>query len=143
LLRRQWLSILPPAALAFAALAPQSNNAAVLAIFSIQPVIIAAMLLQAIYWGWKSWTICGSAIVRATAHLSYALYLYHPLAGKIVYLLHLSHVGYSSAFLTLSMATASYHLIERPFMRMRDHHKLPDGANPSETIQSLVSAARE
>jgi len=143
LLRWQWLSILPPAALAFVVLAPQSNNAAVLAIFSIQPVIIAAMLLQAIYWGWKSWTICGSAIVRATAHLSYALYLYHPLAGKIVYLLHLSHVGYSSAFLTLSMATASYHLIERPFMRMRDHHKLPDGANPSETIQSLVSAARE
>jgi peptidoglycan/LPS O-acetylase OafA/YrhL len=89
LLRWQWLSILPPAALAFVVLAPQSNNAAALAIFSIQPVIIAAMLLQAIYWGWKSWTICGSAIVRATAHLSYALYLYHPLAGKIVYLLHI------------------------------------------------------
>jgi peptidoglycan/LPS O-acetylase OafA/YrhL len=144
LLRWQWLSILPPVALALMALAPLSDKAAGLAIWSIQPVIIAAMLLQAIYWGWKSWTICSSTIVRATAQLSYALYLYHPLAGKIVYLLHIPHLGYNSAFLTLAMATASYHLIERPFMRMRDHHELPHGAeNPAGTIQPLVSAVRE
>jgi peptidoglycan/LPS O-acetylase OafA/YrhL len=144
LLRWKWLSVLPPLALGFAALAPLSNKAAGLAIWSFQPLIVAAMLLQAIYWGWKSWTICSSVIVRAVAQLSYALYLYHPLAGKIVYLLHIPHLGYNTAFLTLAMAMASYHLIERPFMRMRDHDKPPPGAAaPAGTIQSLVSPAGE
>jgi peptidoglycan/LPS O-acetylase OafA/YrhL len=121
LLSKQWLSILPPLALAFVAVAPPSNRLAFLLVWSIEPLIVAAMLLHAIYWGSKSWTICNSAIVRVTAKLSYALYLYHPLAGKIAYVLHLRHIGYSTGVLTVLMANASYFLIERPFMRMRDH----------------------
>ena len=41
-------------------------------------LIIAVMLLQAVYWGAKSWKLMGHATVRLTAQLSYALYLYHP-----------------------------------------------------------------
>jgi peptidoglycan/LPS O-acetylase OafA/YrhL len=135
-LRWQWLSILPPLVLTWMVIAPLSNKAAALLVWSIQPVIVAAMLLQAVYWGSKSWTICSSGLVRVTAHLSYALYLYHPLASQIIYVLHVRHLGYSAAVLTLLMATASYYLVERPFMHMRDHQKLPHEApNRAGTIQ--------
>jgi peptidoglycan/LPS O-acetylase OafA/YrhL len=141
LLSWQWLSVLPPLALMCAAFATPSNQWAYLLVWSIEPLIVAAMLLQAIYWGSKSWTICRSAMVRMMAHLSYALYLYHPLAGKIVYLLHIRHIGYSTVALSFLMASASYYLIERPFMRIRDDKGPFDGASvPAGTTQSLASA---
>jgi peptidoglycan/LPS O-acetylase OafA/YrhL len=144
LLRWQWLSILPPLALALAVIVPLANKAAYLFALSIQPLIVAAMLLQAVYWGSKSWTICSTGLVRMTAHLSYALYLYHPLASQIIYVLHVRHLGYSAAALTLLMATASYYLIERPFMRMRDRQKPPHEApGPAGTIQPVAIAAAE
>jgi peptidoglycan/LPS O-acetylase OafA/YrhL len=102
------------------------NKAVALLLWSIQPLIIAVMLLQMVYWGAKSWTFTGHATVRWIAQLSYALYLYHPLAGRTVKLLGMRHLGYPSIILTLIMAPASYYLVERPFMRMRDrqgpHH---------------------
>jgi peptidoglycan/LPS O-acetylase OafA/YrhL len=120
LFRWQSLSILPPLVLAVMAIAPTSNKAFFLLCWSIQPLIAAAMLLQMTYWGAKSWTVCSSPPVRVTAHLSYALYLYHPLASQIVYVLHMRHLGYYAIVLTLAMATASYHFVEVPFMRLRD-----------------------
>jgi len=144
LLRWQWLSILPPLALALAVIVPLANKPVYLFVLSIQPLIIAAMLLQAVYWGSKSWTICSTGLVRMTAHLSYALYLYHPLASQIIYLIHVRHLGYSAAALTLLMATASYYLVERPFMRMRDRqkprHEAPGSAG---TIQPVAIAVAE
>jgi peptidoglycan/LPS O-acetylase OafA/YrhL len=123
LLRRQWLSLLAPLALISVVLAPANGKALWLLTWSVQPLLVAVMLLQAAYWGAKNWTICKGAAARTTAHLSYALYLYHPLAGKIVYLLHMRHLGWFAAVLTLLMATASYALVERPFMRLRDRQK--------------------
>jgi hypothetical protein len=92
LLRWQSLSVMPPLVLAAMAIAPPSNKALFLLFWSIQPPIAAAMLLQMAYWGSKSWTVCSSGPVRVTAHLSYALYLYHPLATQIVYVLHMRHL---------------------------------------------------
>ena len=123
LLRRQWLSLLAPSALIAAVLAPPSSKALWLLIWSIQPLLVAVMLLQTAYWGAKDWTICKGVAVRTIAHLSYALYLYHPLAGKIVYVLHMRHLGWYAAILTLLMAAVSYSLVERPFMRLRDRKK--------------------
>ena len=131
LLGRQWLSLLAPLALALLVVADPISKPAVLLVWSIQPLLIAVMLLQAVYWGAKSWTLCSSAIVRVTAHLSYALYLYHPLAGKIVKLLDLRHLGYNAVALTLLMATASYYLVERPFMRMRDRRPPQEASDPT------------
>jgi peptidoglycan/LPS O-acetylase OafA/YrhL len=122
LLRQQSLSALPPLVLAFMAIAPPSNKALFLASWSLQPLIIAVMLLQAAYWGSKSWVLCSSGAVRMTAHLSYALYLYHPLASQIVYELHMRHLGYYAIALTVIMAAASYRLVELPFMRLRDRN---------------------
>jgi peptidoglycan/LPS O-acetylase OafA/YrhL len=131
LLRQQSLSALPPLALAFMAIAPSSNKALFLASWSLQPLIIAVMLLQAVYWGSKSWVLCSSGAVRITAHLSYALYLYHPLASQIVYVLHMRHLGYYAIALTVVMATASYRLVELPFMRLRDRNDPAQGVASS------------
>jgi peptidoglycan/LPS O-acetylase OafA/YrhL len=119
-LRKQWFSLLAPVALLLILIAEPSNAVVWLVIWSLQPVIIAVMMLQFIYWGAHSWTVCSLGIVRLIAQLSYALYLYHWLAGLIVGHLHMHHLGYPAILLTLVLAPASYYLVERPFMRMRD-----------------------
>jgi peptidoglycan/LPS O-acetylase OafA/YrhL len=124
-LRKQSFSLLAPAALVLVVIAPLNNQSAWLVVWSLQPVIIAVMMLQVIYWGARSWTVCSHGMVRLTAQLSYALYLYHPLAGVIVKLLNLRHLGYPAVLLTLVMAPASYFLVERPFMRLRDRQQPP------------------
>ena len=135
LLRWQWLSLLPPLFLVWAVLLPSANHALFLLLWSLQPLVIAAMLLQTAYWGARSWTFCRNRIVRMVALLSYSLYLYHPLGSKIIYLLHIPHNGIASAFLVPLMAVASYRLIELPFMRMRDH-----SSPHREQARELVSA---
>jgi peptidoglycan/LPS O-acetylase OafA/YrhL len=131
LLRRQWFSLLAPLALVLVVVAPPGNSAASLVVFSMQPLIIAVMLLQAIYWGAKSWTFTHHAVVHLTAQLSYALYLYHPLASRIVKLVGMRHLGYPAVILTLIMAATSYYLVERPFMRMRDRQRPHEAAIPA------------
>jgi peptidoglycan/LPS O-acetylase OafA/YrhL len=121
LLRWQWSSAIPLLALAVISLLPGSHPALYITLWSLQPVIIAAWLLQFVYWSAKSWHVCGTFPVRFFAHISYALYLYHPLAGEIVYAALGPHHGVIDACLIFAMATASYYCIERPFMRMRDH----------------------
>jgi peptidoglycan/LPS O-acetylase OafA/YrhL len=118
-----WLSLLSPLALAWAVLAPSANPALHLLFWSIEPPIIAVMLLQAVYWGQREWTFCRNKIVRAVALLSYSLYLYHPLGSRIIYLLHIPHNGLASAVLVPVLTVASYRFVERPFMSMRDRSR--------------------
>ena len=106
--------------LAFLIMQPSANNVVHVAAWTLEPPVIAVMLLQVSYWGAKTWTICRLAVIRFVAHISYALYLYHGLAGEIVYVLHVPHLGFGTAALTLLMSTSSYYFVERPFMRMRD-----------------------
>jgi peptidoglycan/LPS O-acetylase OafA/YrhL len=110
-------------------------------LWSMQPLIIAVMLLQAVYWGAKSWTFTSHATVRLTAQLSYALYLYHPLAVRTVRLLGMRHLNYSSVILTLILAPVSYYLVERPFMRMRDRPRPRDTTIPP--VSSVANAVAE
>lgn len=134
----QWLAAIPAIALASIVIFPAGNQAVMLFFWSIQPVIIALWLVQFVYWGAKSWTICSNVVVRFIAHISYALYLYHPLAGQIVYELHIPHLGYSALALMMAMATASYYFIEKPFMRMRDKNK---SARPGPTTPAALAAS--
>src|ERR1700722_10649629 len=122
LLQWQSLSLLPPLSLVCIVVFPSSNRSFFLLLWSLQPLIIAAMLLQTAYWGARSWAFCRSRVVRVVALLSYSLYLYHPLGSKIVYFLHVPHNGLASVLLVPLMAVASYRLVERPFMWMRDHY---------------------
>jgi peptidoglycan/LPS O-acetylase OafA/YrhL len=141
LLRWQALSVIPPLVFAAMVVAPPGSRVLFLLFWSIQPIIAAVMLMQMAYWGSKSWTVCSSVPVRVTAHLSYALYLYHPLASQIVYLLHMRHLGYYAMALTLAMATASYYLIELPFMRLRDRRDpLRNRIHSAGALQPIVNA---
>jgi peptidoglycan/LPS O-acetylase OafA/YrhL len=136
LLRRQWFSVLAPLALVLEVVAHPSNKVVWLVTWSTQPLIIAVMLLQAVYWGAKSWTFMGHATVRLTAQLSYAIYLYHPLAARIVKVLGMRHLGYPAVILTFIMAPASYYLVERPFMRMRDRQRPREATIPTVAVAS-------
>jgi peptidoglycan/LPS O-acetylase OafA/YrhL len=138
LLRWQWLAAIPAAALALIIIFPARNQAVMLLLWSIQPLIIAVWLVQFTYWGAKSWTICSNVVVRFIAHISYALYLYHPLASQIVYQLHIPHLGWSAFALMMVMSTASYYFIEKPFMRMRDKKK---NAQPSPPAPAALAAS--
>jgi peptidoglycan/LPS O-acetylase OafA/YrhL len=140
LLRGQWASALAPLALVLSVVAPPGNQVAALVEWTMQPLIIAVMLLQAVYWGAKSWTFMGHATVRWTAQVSYALYLYHPLARRVIALTGMRHVGYPAVILTFIMAPASYYLVERPFMRMRDRQRPRDAAYTAGAAPSVAGA---
>ena len=137
LLRWQALAILPVLTLLAEAAYPPHNPAVWLLLWSLEPVMVAILLLQFVYWGAQSWAVCASRPVRLMAQLSYALYLYHPLAGKIVKVLGLHHLGIYAFALMLVMAAASYYLVERPFMRLRDRER-PAIASAIAPVRSLV-----
>jgi peptidoglycan/LPS O-acetylase OafA/YrhL len=119
-LRSQWMAAISLAILVFLMVQPWGHTARFIAAWTLQPPVVAVMLLQVAYWGAKSWALCRIALVRFIASISYALYLYHRLAGEVVAFFRIPHLGYSTAALTLLMSTASYYLLEQPFMRMRD-----------------------
>jgi peptidoglycan/LPS O-acetylase OafA/YrhL len=124
-LRRQWLAAIPALALVVIVLVPVDARFPALLLWMAQPLIIAIFMVQFIYWGAKSWTFSSAWIVRFVAHISYALYLYHPLGGKIAYVLHIPHLGASAAVLAITLSVLSYYCIERPFMKMRDNKTRP------------------
>jgi peptidoglycan/LPS O-acetylase OafA/YrhL len=119
LLRSQWLVAIPVVALGLLLIWSDRRIVHVID-WTLQPPFIAIILLQVAYWGAKSWTVVRLAPVRFIAQISYALYLYHPLAGELIAVFRIPHLGYSTVALTLLMSTASYYFVERPFMRMRD-----------------------
>jgi peptidoglycan/LPS O-acetylase OafA/YrhL len=137
-LRGQWLAALPALALGWIVFFPAQNQAVMLFLWSMQPVLIAVWLVQFAYWGAKSWTVCANPVVRFVAHISYALYLYHPLAGQIVYQFHGKHLAYAAFGLAVLMSIASFYCIERPFMRMRDKGR-PAHAEPPAPAAATTS----
>jgi peptidoglycan/LPS O-acetylase OafA/YrhL len=142
-LRWQWLALLPPVLLAIAVLFPPSNRAFFLVIWTLRPLIIAVMLLQAAYWGARSWSFCRTRFVRVIALLSYSLYLFPPVASKLIFLLHIPHNGFASAVLFPFLVIASYRFVEQPFMRMRDrfdpHRKT--SLSPEWATKTVTSSA--
>ena len=142
LLRRQALSLIPPAALCWLMLTRFHSPAGGLMIFTLEPLFAAIMILQFTWWGAQSWAICRTLPVRLAAQLSYALYLYHPLAGKVVKLAGLRHLGWNALLLTLAMSAASYYLLEKPFMRLRDRRPHPAIGHINEPLLAEAKAGR-
>jgi peptidoglycan/LPS O-acetylase OafA/YrhL len=89
--------------------------------YMVEPLIIAFMLLQFIFWGYKDWSWFQSPLVRFIARISYSLYLYHIPIWMFTDYLHRGRRW--SIPLTFAVSTASYLFIERPFMHWRDRGK--------------------
>lgn len=104
---------------------------------SLQPVLIAVLLIQSVCFGISHWRILAHPILRFMAKISYAVYLYHALVlsegGRITI------AGHSGRFLgfrfldpaqhprqlvllipALIIPVISYYCVELPFMRLRD-----------------------
>jgi peptidoglycan/LPS O-acetylase OafA/YrhL len=119
-LRSPWMALIPVLVLAVSIGIPVDNRLVAVVLWMAQPLIIAVLMLQTVYWGQRSWRFCRASIVGFMARISYALYLYHSVGGKIVWVMHFHHLGYSSALIALALSVISYYCLERPMMRLRD-----------------------
>ncbi len=105
--------------------------------FSLQPVIVAIFLIQAVCFGNSQWRLLGHRYLRFIARISYALYLYHYVV--LIEGEKISFAGHSGQFLgfhfidaahhlrlllrlipAVTLAIVSYYAVELPFMRLRD-----------------------
>lgn len=103
------------------------GSSALVAEFSIAPILTAILLLQWMYWGLTEWTFLEHPLIKFIARISYSLYLYHGVVfWQIPWVTHLHHANrVVTAALCLVLSAASYYGIERPFMEMRDRGRRP------------------
>lgn len=92
--------------------------------FVVDPLLTAIFLVQVIVmgktwlWGWLNWRV-----IRYLGQISYAMFLYHMLADKLVIYLfgHHSLWFHLPAVITVSalLGAASFHLVEQRFLRLK------------------------
>ena len=91
---------------------------------SIEGILLAILLVQGLMlhqhplWRWLNWPV-----VRYLGTISYPLYLYHQLAGSIIP--DTMPVPWSlqvalKFVVAVALAMSSYHLVERPFLRLKE-----------------------
>ncbi len=115
--------------------------------FVVDPLLTALFLVQVIamsttwLWGWLNWRV-----IRYLGQISYAMFLYHMLANKLVIYLfgqhslwfHLPAVVMVSALL----GAASFHLVERRFLRLKSRFtKRPAEVQVPATVPSFQPAS--
>jgi peptidoglycan/LPS O-acetylase OafA/YrhL len=93
--------------------------------FEVEPILVAVVLVQLIYFSDRvPGSLLNHPIARYCGRISYPMYLYHTLAMMwVAYLLTDSRYAiiYSAGVvLTVGAASASYFVVERPFLRMKD-----------------------
>lgn len=92
--------------------------------YSLDPILIALFLVQVValgdtwLWGWLNW--------RAVSYMgtvSYAMYLYHGLANDLVLRALRGHslwiVAPAAVVFAVLIASVSYFLVEKPFLRLK------------------------
>ena len=132
----KWLVLVPATLLALASMEDlkQIYSSALLFVISmtLQPLIVAALLVQVVHWADHDWRFLENPGIKLLARLSYALYLYHIFALDEMYRLGLHHKHAAAAVLTLCLACASYFLVERPMLNLRERLFGEDKAIPPE-----------
>jgi peptidoglycan/LPS O-acetylase OafA/YrhL len=115
LIDQKWLGL--AAIVAICACSVTQLNGARFA-WSLVALACAVILIQAIAHsqsGWYHWL--DSWPLHALGVISYSLYLYHPFANRLPAALR--HLPIEIAF-AITLATASYFIVERPFLRLKD-----------------------
>lgn len=148
--RSPWLGALPLAGLAATfAFDPVLKRQpwSSMASFTIQPVLIGVLLIQAVCYGGAQWRVLANPVLRFIAKISYALYLYHALVlgegeritisggGRFLGFRFLDANGHPRLLLlaipAVLLPVASYYGLERLFLRLRDR-KTKKAVEPSE-----------
>ncbi len=124
LIRSPWLVAIPIGILVLVSLQDTSHypipTPLFVALFSLQPVVVSVLLLQVVHWSASQWAFLEHPSIKMVARLSYALYLYHVVAIDEAFRLLSGHRKTSAAIAAVILAFASYYLIERPMLRIRD-----------------------
>jgi peptidoglycan/LPS O-acetylase OafA/YrhL len=108
--------------------------------WAIVAICCAVILIQAIAHSrsvWYKWL--NSRPLRALGVISYSLYLYHPFANRLP--ASLRHVPIETAF-GISLATASYFLVEKPFLRLKDRLSISSRVKPYSTLPQTDPTAQ-
>jgi peptidoglycan/LPS O-acetylase OafA/YrhL len=95
----------------------------------------AVLLIQSIAHAQTLWySFLSSRPLYALGVISYSLYLYHPFANRLPGALHKLPIGIAFA---VALATASYWIVEKPFLALKD--RLSKAARPVATEDSAVA----
>ena len=126
-LASKWLVLVPIAALVWCTIADlnlQMRLSLRLLSFTIEPVFVAIVLVQGLYWGAQSWKALEHPSVKFVARLSYGIYLYQDFGHAITGHIPIPHMQRTLTVpIIFGFAAISYYCVERPFMRMRDRGK--------------------
>jgi peptidoglycan/LPS O-acetylase OafA/YrhL len=126
-LARKWFILIPLlliAAIGIHEVSPSDSAGWFTFEFTVAPLVAAVLLVQMVYWGAVEMNWLEKPIIKLMARLSYAIYLYHPIAIDLVNHLGLKHgKAILSIVLFMAMAFASYYGVERPFLRWRDRSR--------------------
>jgi peptidoglycan/LPS O-acetylase OafA/YrhL len=99
--------------------------------FSVDAVLIAAFILQMLQlYQYRLWSWLELPIIRYLGYISYPLYLYHTFGfgvGRRASALPLYGQFLVGVFVSVAMASASYRLIERPFLKLKLRRGRPLG----------------
>ncbi len=86
--------------------------------WSLVAVAFAVILIQSVAHARTRWyRFLNSRLLHALGVISYSLYLYHPFSNRLPGKLHTLPIGVAFALL---LATASYWIVERPFLTLKD-----------------------
>lgn len=122
-----WLAIASLIVLAFSNRFDVGNHSNLITYifnFSLEPVFTGIVLIQWVFLGYKQWHFLEHAAIKFVARISYSIYLYHLLALEILIPIPIPHIERIIKLpLILALACASYYLVERPFMRIRDRRR--------------------
>ena len=100
--------------------------------WGIVAICFAVILIQAVAHSrsvWYKWL--NSPPLYALGVISYSLYLYHPFANRLP--ASLRHIPIEIAF-AISLATASYFIVEKPFLRIKDRLSSSSRLKPSSPL---------
>jgi peptidoglycan/LPS O-acetylase OafA/YrhL len=139
-LKSRWLVLLPILALIFCSQVDLSKTVDLgmrLTAFTLEPVFSGLLLLQLMLWGTVGWKFLEHWMVKLLARLSYSIYLFHLLVFGLRRFIPIHHAQRAAMIpLVLAVSAASYYLVERPIMKIRDRGReksvlLDDGLHPT------------
>jgi peptidoglycan/LPS O-acetylase OafA/YrhL len=113
--------------------------------FTVDAALLAVLIVQLLQlhhtglWSWLEWQA-----VRYLGAISYPIYLYHQWGGSIGrrVAVHGAAVEFGAGLLaTIALASGSYYVVERPFLKLKGRYASAKRANTSEGARTEPTGA--